>query len=53
MLKAGVDKIYRDIILGHNLTEMDVHYLSPTDVDLKKAIERYTEWLDNKINLIK
>ncbi|MFC1534144.1 tyrosine-type recombinase/integrase [Thermodesulfobacteriota bacterium] len=46
MLKAGVDKVYRDLILGHSLTGMDVHYLSPTDNDLKRAIEKYTDWLD-------
>jgi len=46
MLKASVDKVYRDLILGHSLTGMDVHYLSPTDNDLKRAIEKYTDWLD-------
>lgn len=42
MLKAGIDKVYRDMILGHSLTGMDVHYLSPTDEDLRKSIEKYT-----------
>jgi integrase len=49
MLKAGIDKVYRDLILGHSLIGMDVHYLSPTDNDLKKAMEQYTDWLDKNI----
>ena len=49
MLKAGVDKVYRDLILGHSLTGMDVHYLAPTDNDLKKAICKFTEWIDIKV----
>ncbi len=29
MLSAGVDKVYRDTILGHSLQGMDVHYMAP------------------------
>ncbi len=46
MLSAGVDKVYRDMILGHSLTGMDVHYLSPSEEDLHRAMEIYTAWLD-------
>jgi integrase len=46
MLNAGVDKVHRDIILGHSLHGMDVHYMSPSIEDLRRAMARYTEWLD-------
>lgn len=49
MLNAGVDKVYRDLILGHSLTGMDVHYLAPNEDDLKKAMDQYTSWLDKKL----
>jgi len=28
---------------------MDVHYLNPSEDSLKKAMQVYTEWLDEKI----
>jgi integrase len=46
MLSAGVDKVYRDTILGHSLTGMDVHYISPSEEDLPRAMGIYTHWLD-------
>jgi integrase len=49
MLRAGVDKVYRDMILGHSLKGMDVHYLRPTEDDLHRAIAKYTAWLDSQI----
>lgn len=49
MLKAGVDKIYRDKIVGHSLHGMDTHYIVPSDLDLQKAIEKFTEWFDNEV----
>ena len=49
MLNAGVDKIYRDLILGHSLKGMDVHYLAPSEESLKHAMEKYTLWLDGQI----
>jgi integrase len=49
MLSAGVDKVYRDTILGHSLHGMDVHYLVPSEDDLHRAIAQYTEWLDGQI----
>ena len=36
MLSAGVDKVYRDTILGHSLHGMDVHYMSPSEEDLHR-----------------
>jgi hypothetical protein len=49
MLSAGVDEVYRDIILGHSLHGMDVHYMAPSEYDLQQAMKKYTEWLDSQI----
>jgi integrase len=48
MLEAGVDKVYRDTLLGHGLTGMDVHYLQPSEDNLKTAMQNYTNWLDEQ-----
>jgi integrase len=49
MLKAGVNKIYRDLILGHSLRGMDAFYLKPDDDDLKQALDVYTQWFDEQL----
>jgi hypothetical protein len=49
MLNAGVDKVHRDIILGHTLHGMDVHYMAPSEDDLHQAMRKNTEWLDSQI----
>jgi len=49
MLSAGVDKVYRDTILGHSLKGMDIHYLVPSEDDLHRAMSKYTEWLDGQL----
>ncbi|MDO9533526.1 MAG: site-specific integrase [Deltaproteobacteria bacterium] len=49
MLSAGVDKVYRDTILGHSLKGMDIYYMVPSEDDLHHAMARYTEWLDAQI----
>jgi integrase len=49
MLNAGIDKIYRDLILGHSLKGMDIHYLAPSEKSLKDAMNKYTIWLDGQI----
>ena len=49
MLNAGVDKVHRDLILGHSLKGMDVHYMAPSDDSLKEAMDKYTRWLDEQI----
>jgi integrase len=46
MLRAGVDKVLRDTILGHSLEGMDTYYLKPADEDLKQAMEKFTTWID-------
>jgi len=49
MLNAGVDEVHRDLILGHSLKGMDVHYLAPSEDFLKEAMEKHTRWLDEQI----
>jgi hypothetical protein len=49
MLRAGLDKAMRDVILGHSLIGMDAYYLKPTDEDLREAMDRYTAWLDKEL----
>ena len=49
MLNAGVDKAYRDTILGHSLQGMDAHYIAPDEDSLKRAMEKYTKWLDKQL----
>ena len=49
MLKAGVNKIHRDLILGHSLRGMDVHYLAPGEDSLKDAMDKYTKWIDDQV----
>ncbi len=46
MLNAGVDKVHRDLILGHSLQGMDAHYMAPSEEDLHRAMACYTKWLD-------
>ena len=48
MLAFGVDQVYRDTILGHSLHGMDVHYMSPSEDDLHRAMALYTEWLEGQ-----
>jgi vacuolar-type H+-ATPase subunit F/Vma7 len=49
MQHAGVVKVHRDLILGHSLQGMDVHYMAPDDETLKEAMEKYTSWIDDQI----
>jgi len=52
MLSAGVDKVYRDTILGHSLRGMDIHYMAPSEDDLHRAMGIYTEWLDAQMQSV-
>ncbi len=49
MLNAGVDKVHRDLVLGHSLQGMDIHYTAPSDDDLHRAMARFTEWLNGQL----
>ena len=49
MLAAGVDKAYRDLILGHTLEGMDRVYINPAEDTLRQAMDRYTAWIDNEL----
>jgi len=51
MLSAGVDKVYRDIILGHSLLGMDQYYMKPSEEDLHEAMRQYTQWIDDQISI--
>jgi len=48
--EAGVDKVRRDVIVGHSLKGMDVHYIVLSDESLQEAMDRYTQWLDERID---
>jgi integrase len=52
MLNAGVDKVYRDVILGHSLQGMDAHYIAPSEDDLHRAMSKFTEWLDGQMQSV-
>jgi integrase len=53
MARAGVDKAYRDAILGHESQDMDRHYLHPDfDKDLRAAMEKYHSWLVDQIESV-
>ena len=51
MLRAGVDKVYRDAIVGHSLRGMDAFYLKLSDSDLHSAMEKFTKWVDNELSV--
>jgi integrase len=51
MVEAGIQKEYRDKILGHSgAKDMDRYYLRIREADLKQAMDDYTEWLDKELN---
>jgi len=52
MLSAGVDKVHRDLIVGHSLQGMDAYYMSPSEEDLQHAMARYTSWLDSQMESV-
>ena len=49
MLKAGLEKEYRDTILGHSLKGMDVHYLVLDEKTLTEAMNKFTKWIDGQL----
>ena len=49
MLKARLEKEYRDTILGHSLKGMDVHYLVLDDNTLTEAMNKFTRWIDGQL----
>ena len=48
MLHAGIDRIYRDRLLGHTLEGKDKYYLVIDERTLTKAMNKYTAWLDDQ-----
>lgn len=51
MVDAGIDKVHRDLILGHSLQGMDMHYIAPSEESLKVAMGRYTSWINEQMKL--
>jgi len=52
MVKAGVDKVFRDTILGHSIKGMDIHYIAPSEADLIEAMDRYTQFIDHELEVV-
>jgi len=49
MVTAKIQKEYRDKLLGHSLKGMDRHYVVVKEDALKKAMKKYTAWLDGQV----
>jgi integrase len=45
MVDAGVNRVYRDLIFGHSLRGMDIHYIKPGEETLIKAMGLYADWI--------
>jgi hypothetical protein len=46
-----VDKVYRDIILGHGPLGLDQYEMNPSDKYLCGGMEKYALWIDFQIAL--
>ena len=46
-------KAILDIILGHNLSVMDDHYIKLNKNALHDAMDNFTEWLDGQLSKAK
>ncbi len=51
MVDAEVDEVYRDMLLGHSKQGMDKYYLQVKEKTLKEAMQKYTTWLDNQLQV--
>lgn len=51
MVDAKIQKEYRDKLLGHSLKGMDRHYIIIKEKALKKAMKKYSAWLNGQIKL--
>ena len=49
MVEAGVDQVYRDLILGHTLKGMDTYYIKPDEKKLAEEMSKYSVWLDDQL----
>ena len=45
MVEAGVNEVYRDLIFGHALKGMDIHYIKPGEEKLIKAMDLSADWI--------
>jgi len=48
MVAAGIDQVYRDLILGHSLKGMDIHYIKPSVKKLVNEMNKYESWIAKK-----
>ena len=50
--RAGIDRVYRDELLGHVQQGMDRHYSQPDfEKDLRTAMAKWTSWLKAEIEV--
>jgi len=49
MVKAGVDSVYRNAIVGHSQQGTDAHYIVPSEDDLLRAMDQFTSRSDLEI----
>jgi hypothetical protein len=51
MVKAGVNKVYRDLILGHSLQGLDLNYIVENGLEdeMRQAMNQYAEWLEARM----
>jgi len=49
MVNAGINDVYRDMLLGHSKQGMDKHYLHVKPEIFSPAMNDYTHWLDDQI----
>jgi integrase len=54
MVKAGVNKIYRDLILGHSLQGMDKNYIAEAGLEdeLRASMETYSAWVVGQLDKV-
>lgn len=50
MVRAGVDKVYRDLILGHSRQGVDRNYIveGQFEAELIRAMATYATWMDSE-----
>jgi integrase len=49
---AGANEIHGSIIMGHSLKGMGDWYKKPSDEDLRKSMDQFTNWLDKEVERI-
>ena len=52
MARSGVDKVYRDALLGHVPQDMDAIYIVPDLDDLRREMAKYADWLRSEFAFV-